>query len=125
MVSMSGATGYSPDALIIDRFGLNSDFIEAQGLSWTNNLITSSGEDLANSKHNDHRKPYVQDYIQRFGVRKVEANALVVRPEAGRQLCLDTVRRYIPDDLLSDFETQREAAQQQARTVVAQLLDRV
>jgi len=51
MVSMSGATGYSPDALIIDRFGLNSDFIEAQGLSWTNNLITSSGEDLANSKH--------------------------------------------------------------------------
>jgi len=125
MESMTGATGYSPDALIIDRFGLNFDFIEAQGLSWTNNLITSSGEDLANSKHNDHHKPYVQDYIQRFGVRKVEANALVVRPEAGRQLCLDTIRRYIPDDLLSDFETHREAAQQEARTVVAQLLDRV
>ena len=125
MESMSGATGYSPDTLIIDRFGLNFDFIEAQGLSWTNNLITSSGEDLANRKHNDHHKPYVQDYIQRFGIRKVEANALVVRPEAGRQLCLDTIRRYIPDDLLSDFETHREVAQQEARAAVAQLLDQV
>jgi hypothetical protein len=112
-----------PFDLIIDRFGLNADFIDAQGLSWTNNLITSSGEDLADPHHNDHEKPYVQNYIRQFGVRKVEANALVVRPEAGRQLCLDAIRRYIPDDLLSDFEARREAVRQEARAVVAQLLD--
>jgi hypothetical protein len=122
MESMTGATGYSPVALIIDRFGLNFDFIKRQRLSWTDNLITSSGEDLANPNHNDHYKPYVQDYIRRFGARKVEANALVVRPEAGRRLCLNAIRRYIPDDLLSDFETRREVARQEARAVVARLL---
>src|SRR5262245_29160321 len=75
MESMTGTTGYSPLCLIIDRFGLNADFIKRQRLSWTNNLITSSGEDLANRHHPDHCKPYVQNYIQQFGARKVEANA--------------------------------------------------
>src|SRR5215475_11469806 len=64
--SMSGATGYSPGNLIVDRFGLNFDFIEAERLSWSENLITSSGEDLANPGHSYHLKPYVQDYLARF-----------------------------------------------------------
>jgi hypothetical protein len=124
MESMTGATGYSPDGLVIDRLGLNADFIKRQRLSWTDNLITSSGEDLANPDHEDHRKPYVQDYLAKFGARKVEANALVVRPDAGRRLCLDAIRRYVSDEFLSGFEARREAAQQEARAVVAQLLDR-
>jgi hypothetical protein len=107
--------------LIIDRFGLNADFIDREiPQSWTNNLITSSG--VADPDHEDHDKPYVQNYLRQFGARKVEANALVVRPEAGRQLCLDAIRRYIPDDLLSDFEARREAARQDARSAVARLL---
>jgi hypothetical protein len=123
MESMTDATGYSPVDLIIDRFGLNADFIDREiPQSWTDNLITSSGEDLADPGHNDHKKPYVQNYIRQFGVRKVEANALVVRPEAGRRLCLDAIRRYIPDDLLSDFEARRETARQEARAAAAQLL---
>jgi len=102
--SMSGATGYFPDNLIVDRFGLNFDFIEAERLSWSENLVTSSGEDLANERHPDHGKPYVQNYLRQFGARKVEANALVVRPEAGRRLCLDAVRRYVPDAVLANFK---------------------
>jgi hypothetical protein len=54
--------------------------------------------------------------------QRLRANALVVRPEAGRQLCLDAIRRYIPDDLLSDFEARREAARHEARAAVARLL---
>jgi hypothetical protein len=50
------------------------------------NLITGSGECLSDTGHEDHHKPYVRDYIDRFGERKVEANALVVAPEAGRGL---------------------------------------
>jgi hypothetical protein len=124
MESMTGATGYSPVGLIIDRFGLNADFINREiPQSWTDNLITSSGDDLADPGHNDHSKPYVQDYIRQFGVRKVEANALVVRPEAGRQLCLDAIRRYIPDELLSDFEARREAARGEVRAIAGRLLD--
>jgi hypothetical protein len=120
--SLSGATGFSPDNLVVDRFGLNFDFIEAERLSWSENLVTSSGEDLANRKHPDHFKPYVQDYLARFGARKVEANALVVRPEAGRRLCLEAVCRYVPDTVLADFETRRGEAQIRARSEILQLL---
>jgi hypothetical protein len=119
---LSGATGYSPDNLIVDRFGLNFDFIEAERLSWSENLVTSSGEDLANRKHPDHSKPYVQNYLARFGARKVEANALVVRPEAGRRLCLDAIRRFVPDRVLADFEARRAEAQIEARSEILQLL---
>jgi hypothetical protein len=48
--------------------------------------------------HPDHFKPYVQNYVKRFGARKVEANALVVRPDAGRELCRRVVREYVPAD---------------------------
>jgi hypothetical protein len=64
----------------------------------------------------------VQDYLARFGARKVEANALVVRPEAGRRLCLEAVRRYVPDPVLADFEARRAEAQIEARSEILQLL---
>jgi hypothetical protein len=122
---LSGATGFYPTDLVVDRFGLNANFINRQRLSWTDNLITSSGADLAHKNHPDHYKPYVQSYLAKFGARKVEANALVVRPEAGRRLCLNAIRRYVLDDLLSDFEARRETIRQKARAVAARVLDRV
>ena len=75
MEDMAEAIGWRPENLIIDRFGLNLDFIETQALTWIDNLETSSGRRLDDPRHQDHGKPYVQDYIQRYGVRKVEANA--------------------------------------------------
>ena len=121
---MSGATDYFPNDLVVDRFGLNFDFIEAERLSWSENLVTSSGEDLASERHPDHHKPYVQNYLQQFGARKVEANALVVRPEAGRRLCREAIRRYVPDAVLADFEARRTEAQIEARAEILRLLVR-
>ena len=89
--------------LVIDRFGLNADFIERHGLSWIEGLQTGSGRDLASDTHCDHNKSYVQNYLSRFGARKVEANALVTRPQAARDLCESAILRYI--DL--DAERQR------------------
>ena len=40
----------------------------------------------------------MQDYIAQFGVRKCEANALVVVPEIGRELCRDAILQYVPAD---------------------------
>jgi hypothetical protein len=91
------AVGWCPDKLIIERFGLNADFIEAHGLSWVDNLETSSGGDLASPSHKWHNYDWVQDYIREYGARKCEANALVVRAEAGRQLCRDAIEKYSPD----------------------------
>jgi hypothetical protein len=116
---ISGATGWAPGNLEIDRFGLNFEFIRDNGLSWTENLITASGEDLGSTQHPDHRKPYVQDYIARFGRRKVEANALVVRPEPGRKLCEDTVLRYLSQDGIQRYEQELSARRAELQEKIA------
>ena len=95
---LSRAVGWSPENLVIIRFGLNADFIDRHGLTWIDNLETSSGQQLDDPEHDDHGKAYVQDYIARFGVRKCEANALVVAPEVGRQLCRDAILEHVPAD---------------------------
>ena len=61
---VSRAVGWSPDDLIIDRFGLNKDFIDANGLTWIENLSTSKGGALDDPEHSDHGKEYVQPYIE-------------------------------------------------------------
>jgi hypothetical protein len=60
LAELEKAVGWSPDKLIIDRFGLDYDFIEANGLTWIDNLETGSGKSLADPKHPDHLKPYVK-----------------------------------------------------------------
>lgn len=100
------AVGFSSDFIQVERFGLNYDFIEQHGLSWIENLDTSSANtpSLDNPKHPDHYKPYVQDYISEFGVRKCEANSLVVQHEAGRQLLRDTLLKHIKLKQISEYE---------------------
>jgi hypothetical protein len=94
---LARAVGWSPEMVII-RFGLDADFVNRHRLTWIDNLETSSGQDLGDRNHPDHLEPYVQDYIREYGKRKVEANALVVLPEIGRQLCRDAILRFIPAD---------------------------
>lgn len=88
---LSGAVGWLPTNLL-----LNTDFIDANNLTWIDNLETSSGGRLDDKNHADHNKDYVQGYIAKFGVKKCEANALVVAPEVGRQLCRDAILEHIP-----------------------------
>jgi hypothetical protein len=122
MRDLSGAVGWSPDDLVIDRFGLNLDFIEEQNLTWIDNLETSSGGRLDDPKHPDHRKSYVQSYLARFGARKVEANALVVRPEAGRELCRKAVLQYISDEAVEEYNAKLHKARVAARSQIDALL---
>jgi hypothetical protein len=124
MVELSAAVGWSPDELTIDRFGLNADFIKAQGLTWIDGLETGSGKDLADPRHPDHFKPYVQDYLRQFGARKVEANALVVRPEAGRELCRQAILRYLPEDAPERYGKALERPREAVRRMVIRLLNR-
>lgn len=116
------AVGWRPDNLLIDRFGLNADFVAEQNLTWIDNLETSSGGRLDDPKHPDHRKSYVQDYFRQFGTRKVEANALVVRPEAGRNLCEQAILKYVPDDSLGNYEDTLAVARDGLRIEVANLV---
>jgi hypothetical protein len=75
---LADAVRWHPTNLEIDRFGLNKKFIDRHRLTWIDNLETGSGGRLDDPEHPDHEKEYVKSYINKFGVRKVEANALVV-----------------------------------------------
>lgn len=115
---LAGAVGWRPDNLVIDRFGLTAEFIATAGLSWIDNLETGSGRSLADPRHPDHSKPYVQEYLTRYGARKCEANALVTRPGEGRALCRAAIGRYVDLDAPQRYETTCRAAQQTIRAEV-------
>lgn len=89
--------GYNPRNLIIDRFGLNYDFITENKLTWIDNLITGSKKDLASPSHPNHYQQYVQSYLAKYGERKCEANAIVTRPRAAQKLCRDAIEEYLHD----------------------------
>src|SRR6516164_9129335 len=120
---LSDAVGWSPDNLIIDRFGLNPDFIRRHRLTWIDNLETSSGERLDNPNHPDHHKDYVQSYIKKFGVRKVEANALVICPEAARELCRRAILKYVSVSAIEKYRRRLAREQRKVQRAVKQLLN--
>ena len=103
-----GMLGYDPERLKIKRFGLNYDFITANKLTWIENLITARGNNLADPSHKNFHLPYVQDYLKKYGPRKCEANALVIKSEEGRKLCRQTVEKYLGDDAAARFRKRRE-----------------
>ena len=119
---LAAAVGWSPKNLVISRFGLNADFIDRHGLTWIDNLETSSGGQLDDPDHDDHDKRYVQDYIRVFGVRKCEANALVVEPQLGRRLCRGAVLRFIPADAATRHQRRLKQARLRLRRALRSLV---
>jgi hypothetical protein len=119
---LARAVGWSPENLVIIRFGLDADFVNRHRLTWIDNLETSSGQDLGDRNHPDHFKPYVQDYIREYGKRKVEANALVVLPEIGRQLCRDAILRFIPADAPEKYRRKLHRVRLQLRRAIRRRL---
>ena len=123
---LEGATGWNTQNLIIDRFGLNYDFIKEAELTWIDNLETSSKNkinDLSDPKHRDHHQEYVQTYLKRYGARKCEANALVTAPEMGRKLCLDSILKYLDQDILDNYWEETRAEQFKVRKLIPGLLE--
>jgi len=103
-----GTKGYDPVNLKIDRFGLDYDFIIKNNLTWIENLITGSKKNLADPKHPNFKMEYVQSYIKNFGVRKVEANAIVKKPSLGKPLCEKAIQKYLGKDALKRFQKKRQ-----------------
>lgn len=104
-----GTQGYDPKNLIIERFGLNYDFVQANSLTWIDNLITGSGRNLADPKHKNHHMDYVQNYLRTIGERKCEANALVTRPRQARALMLQAIEKYLGKGAAERFTARRQA----------------
>jgi len=120
IVWQNGTHGYDPKNLIIERFAINYEFIEEHGIPWIDNLETGSGVGLDDPRHKNNSLEYVQEYISKYGVRKVEANTMVQVSKEARQLCRDTIEKYLGDDALQRFETKR----QEIRDITNEFRDR-
>jgi hypothetical protein len=66
----------------------------------------------------------VQDYIKRFGQKKCEADALVVRPDAGRGLCASAILGYVSTNGIKRFEQAQRRQQRAMRKALDKLLGR-
>ena len=122
---LENAVGWCPDEdhLTIERFGLNYDFITANNITWIEGLKTGGGKfNLEDPAHKDHFKPYVQIYLKLYGARKVEANALVARHEAGRQLCREAIEEHIDQDGIEKYEEKLREERQKVRKILPGVL---
>lgn len=103
----------------IVRFGLNADFIDNAGLLWIDGLETGRDDtkgtnDLSNPRHPDHGKEYVQSYLQEFGARKCESNALIANPTAARALIRDELWRWLNRSGHKQWEEENQQASKEA-----------
>lgn len=117
-----GVSGYDPQDLIIHRFGLNYDFIIDNNYTWIDNLYTGSGGYLATTEgnkiipsrtkdgkpHKNFYLEYLQVYLQKYGVRKCEANAIVTTPVAARDLVRSEIEQWLGEDALERFANKKE-----------------
>ncbi len=123
------ATGWWADNLTIDRFGLNYDFIMEQGLTWIENLETGSkkrkGEpaSLDDPRHRDYGQAYVQDYLSKYGARKVEGNALIKRRRAAHDLCEVAINKYIGVASVKSYHEKTSRLRAKLRREVKRLVD--
>lgn len=119
-----GGTGYDPEDLIIERFGLDYDFIRKNKLTWIDNLITGNTQkkmDLGSASHPNHMLNYVQTYLKKVGRRKCEANAIVVIPRLGQEMCRKAIESYLGDDARARFERRK----QKTRDDIFEIMDSV
>ena len=95
-----GGTGWSPELLLIDRFGLTAEDVETYGLTWIENLRTGSG-----------RESHDWSYIQKFGKKKCESNALFKNDdtlEAAETICRNAIENYYGKDAKERFKQKEE-----------------
>ena len=93
-------TLWNPENLLIERFGLNAEDIDKYGLTWIDNLESGSGRES---------KDY--SYIDNYGKRKCEANALFKNDEtfkAAETICRKAIEKFYGEDALERFGKKEE-----------------
>lgn len=102
--------------------GLTETQIDTMGLMKIDNLETGGRRDLSDPHHPDHFKPYVQDYLNRFGVWKCEANALVGHPAQARALLESAINRFIPATHPEDVDARNRPGREAVRAEISRLM---
>lgn len=119
--NLKGLDWWRPEFEVVP-VGLTEAQIDALDLMKIDNLETGGGRDLSDPRHPDHYKPYVQDYIARFGVWKCEANALVGKPAQARALLEEAINQFIPRYHPDSVQEENEPGQAAVRSEIARLM---
>lgn len=123
---------YDATNLIIDRVGLNKKFVGDNNIPWINNLITAHGKDIevcykhylktgekfridSNGKRIKKSKidNYEISYIKKFGIRKVEALAILpekIEKEAIKDL-ENTIKKYLGKNPFQEYNRKLKETQ--------------
>jgi hypothetical protein len=112
------------EAIVVERFGLNKDFIDANRLPWIEGLATGGKytPDLDDPNHRKHFEHDVQEYIRKFGARKCEASALVRVPDAAEALCESAIFRLINVSRITAFERAERREQKKVEEAIKRIL---
>jgi len=127
----SNFTEWNPENLIVERIGLNYDFIIENNLSWIDNLETGGKDDdgnprdLSDPNHTcNKRNTYdIKGYIEKYGVRKCEANSVVVVPDLGRKLLQDAIDRYLGTDTYEKYLDKINNRQEEIQKLIEEKLE--
>ncbi len=113
-------TGWYPANLKVERIGLAYNFIQDNHLTWVDNLLTASGKDMSSPHHEFYKKNIynVREYIAKYGVRKCEANAIVVVPELGRKMLQDFIDKWLGEDAYKDYLSALETGRSMAKELI-------
>jgi hypothetical protein len=106
------SVGYREKLFDIVHVGLSADQVEELKLTWIEGLKTGSGENLANPTHPKHKEYNVAGWIKKYGENKVEANALVGKPDDAIEECRNIILRYVKAEGIAKYErhVERERA---------------
>ena len=121
----SNFTGWDPANLKVERIGLAYNFIQDNHLTWVDNLLTASGKDMSSPHHEFYKKNiyHIREYIAKYGVRKCEANAVVVVPELGRKMLQDFINKWLGEDAYKDYLSTLETEQSRAKELIEERLN--
>ena len=106
------ATSWNPDNLIVDKFGLTFEFIEENHLTWIDNLITGSG------KKASEKTQYVKDYVEKYGRRKCEANAILPIGHIAVRHCEDTILKYLTEGCFENYDEKIEERREEVKEIM-------
>ena len=118
---MKEATGWDPKNLIVNSFGLSFDFIQKFKLSWIDGLKTSGNKDLDDPSHKFHNSDFVKDYISKYGARKCEANAVLPVKEDARDLCEETIKKYLGDDPFEELNNRKNELDEEIDVILHEI----
>jgi len=120
IIDLEKATKWSPDNLIIDHFGLTIDFIKENDILWINNLITGGKRDLGKlykqykeGKEKVKLYDYEIAYIEKYGIQKCEANAIIPLRNIAIKDCENTIQKYLGNNPFEVYDKKIKECQKE------------